>query len=155
MSGKILIAYVSKSNATADYAGFIAGELIGQGYHVDQVNLRETKKLDITPCSLIILGTGVRIGRLYGPAKKMLKREDIKAKTLAIFISCGMAIAPDKRCEAIRAYLDRMLDKYKVKAVSKAAFPGRMPGTKTDFVIDTDLVRSWIAELLMSGNLTG
>lgn len=154
MSARILIAYASKSNATADYAGFLAGELIGQGFHVDQVNLRETGKPEIGSYNLIILGTGVRIGRLYGPVKKMLKREDVKAKPVAVFISCGMAIAPDKRGEAIATYLDKILDRNHVKAVSKAAFPGKMPGTKTDFVIETEFVRTWIAELLLCTKLT-
>lgn len=155
MTARILVAYASKSNATADYAGFIAGELIGQGFHVDQVNLRETGKPDIGSYDLIILGTGVRIGRLYGSAKKILRRADLKTKTLAVFISCGMAIASEKRCEAVSLYLDKTLERYQLKAISKVAFPGKMPGTKTDFVIETELVRSWIAELLLRTKLNG
>ena len=154
MSGKILIAYASKTNATADYAGFIAGELIARGFQVEQMNLRATGKSDLGGYSLVILGTGVRIGRWYGPAKKLLKRNELGSKPLAIFVSCGMAIEPDKRGESIQLYIDKMLDKYQKKTISKAAFPGKMPGSKVEMVIDAELVRAWVNEILMRANLT-
>lgn len=144
MTDKILIAYASKSNATSDYAGFIAGEMTARGYSVDQINLRETRKPDVNKYNKIILGTGIRIGRWYGPAKKLLKMKEMKDKKLAIFIACGTAIDPTKRSEAIANYIDPLLKRYNHEAFAKAAFPGKKPGSKEDLKIETKLVKSWI-----------
>jgi len=143
MNEKILIAYASKTGATAKYAGFIAGDLIARGFMVSQINLRETKKPDISQYNIILLGTGVRIGRLYGPVKKALKMKDIKNKQIGVFISCGMAMDSTKVQEAIEKYIDPILIKYNLDAFSKIAFPGTIPGTKEELVIDAELVRSW------------
>jgi menaquinone-dependent protoporphyrinogen oxidase len=144
MNEKILIAYASKSNATSDYAGFIAGEMTARGYSVDQINLRETRKLDISQYKIVLIGTGIRIGRWYGPARKMLKLKEMKEKKVAIFISCGTAIDQKKKSEAIENYIDPMLKKYNLEAFSKAAFPGRMPGSKEELAIETDILKSWV-----------
>jgi menaquinone-dependent protoporphyrinogen IX oxidase len=148
MNEKILIAYASKSNATSDYAGFIAGEMTARGYSVDQINLRETRKLDIKQYKVVLIGTGIRIGRWYGPARKMLKMKEMKEKKLAVFISCSTAMDQKKRAEAITNYIDPILKKYNLDACSKAAFPGRMPGSKEEMAIETDTLKSWVDRIV-------
>ena len=78
--------------------------------------------------------------------------KEMKEKKLAIFISCGMAIEPTKRSEAIVNYIDPILKKYNLEAFSKAAFPGKMPGSKEKVTIDPDFIKSWIDGIVEKGN---
>ena len=132
MPGKILLAYASKTNATAQHAGAIAGYIKAAGRDVDIVNLREMGKPDLAGFDAIIIGSGVRIGRWDGAARKLLKRRELAGKKVALFVACGMlADDPSKMDEAVKEYIHKIADKYNVNAVSCRAFIGFMPDGKS------------------------
>jgi menaquinone-dependent protoporphyrinogen oxidase len=132
MSGKILIAFASKTNATAQHAGAIAGSLKGLGRDIDIIDLRQTGKPSLDGYDSIVIGSGVRFGRWYGPARKMLKRRELAGKKIALFISCGvLADEPAKCDEAVRNYIDAIAGKYGIKPISSCAFVGFMPDGKS------------------------
>ncbi len=132
MSGKVLVAYASKTNATAQHAGAIAGALKGAGMNVDIVNLRESGKPDLAGYDAVIIGSGVRIGRWYGPAKRFLKGKELAGKKVALFVACGMlADDPSKEDEAVRDYIQKIAGKCNVKCLSCRAFVGFMPDGKS------------------------
>ena len=132
MPGRILIAYASRTNATAQHAGAIAGSLRGLGREIDIVDLRKSGKTDLRDYDSIVVGPGVRFGRWCGPAKKLLKSKALAGKKIAIFVACGMlADDPKKSGEAVKNYIDFFAEKYGVKAISTRAFVGFMPDGKS------------------------
>jgi menaquinone-dependent protoporphyrinogen oxidase len=147
VENKTIIAYASKSNATADNAEIIGNVLREKGIVVDIVDLRKTKNPDIDPYGNVIVGSGIRMGRWYGPVKKMLKRQELKDKQVFVYISCGTAIEPEKREEAISKYIKTMMNKVSLKPVSVDAFAGKMPGDNED-KRDPEKVRKWAHQIL-------
>ncbi|MFO7619048.1 MAG: flavodoxin domain-containing protein [Thermoplasmata archaeon] len=132
MPGKILVAYASKTNATAQHAGAVAGALKSVGRNVEIVNLREGGKPDLAGYDIVVIGSGIRIGRWYGPAKKLLKRKELVGKKVALFVACGMmAEDSSKQEEAVRDYIEKIAAKHNVKYACCRAFVGFMPDGKS------------------------
>ncbi len=71
---KTLIAYGTRYGATAGTAQEIAKILAEQGFDVKVANLKEEKIKDITPYELVIVGTGVAMGRWTGEVEDFLKK---------------------------------------------------------------------------------
>ena len=110
----------------------MAGALKGAGRDVDIVDLRQTRKPDLAGCDAIVIGTGIRFGRWYGPARKLLKRKELAGKKIALFIACGMLAEDSKKCDlAVKNYIDSIAGKYGIKPVSARAFVGFMPDGKS------------------------
>ena len=143
MPGKILVAYASKTNATAQHAGAIAGSLTAAGREVDIVNLMEREKIDVTAYDAVIIGSGIRIGRWYGPARRLLKREELAGKRVALFTACCMMMDASKEEAARRDYIDKIAEKFNLKIVSGRAFAGIMPRAKGRGLVDTAASREW------------
>lgn len=156
MPGRILVAYASKSNATAIHAAAIAGALRGAGRDADMVDLREAGKPDLGPYSAVVVGSGVRIGRWYGPARRLLKRKELATKRVALFVACGMLAEDQSKCaDAVRDYVDKVAAKRGLAPVSARAFPGHMPDGKSMKLgraegLDTGASAAWGAELAVS-----
>ena len=124
MNSKILVAYYTKGGASEEYANIIAETLESKGHKIETWNLAN-KIPDITDFSTVILGTGVRIYRVYSRWKKILKQKSIKSKHLHLFLSSGMAAEePDK---AVEKFLRPLVIKYDIKPDSMVAFPGKIP----------------------------
>jgi menaquinone-dependent protoporphyrinogen IX oxidase len=121
----ILVSYFTKGGATEKYANIIAETLKSNGFTVETSNLAQ-KIPDITSYDTIILGTGVRMFRVYGRWKKVLKQKTIDSKDLFLFLSSGTAI--DKPDEAVEKYLQPLVKKYNLKPKSMVSFPGIIPG---------------------------
>lgn len=147
MSDRILIAYASKTNAAALHAGAIAGVLKGAGREVDLVNLRETRKPELDRYDGVVIGSGVRIGRWYGPARRLLKRKELDTMKIALFVACGMACDEDKVNEAVEKLIVPMASKYGLKVLSSQAFAGLMPGDKNVAPLNTEASMKWGSEL--------
>ena len=70
--GKTLIAYESKGGATEEAARKIAETLRSKfQLEVDLVDLKKQKVFDLSLYQNIIIGGGVRGGRVYGKARKV------------------------------------------------------------------------------------
>ena len=146
MPGKILIAYASKSNAAAQHAGAIAGALRAAGREVDILNLREARKPSLEGYGAVIIGSGVRMGRWYGPAKRLLKRKELASVKVALFVACATACDKSKRQFAADQYVEPMRSRYGIDFVSGIALPGHMPGVKGE-ALKTSSSQRWAREL--------
>jgi menaquinone-dependent protoporphyrinogen IX oxidase len=146
---KTLIAFATKSGVTGESADIIADVLKNKfGHEVDVVNLKETKSAGIETYDNIFIGSGVRMGRWYGRARKMLKN-DFKGKKVVIFLSACSAGDPEKHDQALENYCNKMLVKYPdVQPVAMEAFGGRMKMFgKEQNNYDPQKVRLWAEEL--------
>lgn len=147
MSQRTLIAYQTKGGVTAENAAIIAGILRDEfGHQVDVVDLRTTKAPDLAPYQNVVIGAGVRIQRIYGRAKRMVRQPDLAGKRVAIYFSSGMA--GDDPEGATAKWSGKLLRKAPhVRPVAVRAFGGRMPkGRGTDWT-DPEKVRVWAHDL--------
>jgi menaquinone-dependent protoporphyrinogen IX oxidase len=150
VSKKAIIAYETKSGVTGESAGIIAGVLREKyGFDVDVVNLREYPSPDLSRYQNVFIGSGIRMGRWYGKAKKLLKA-DFEGKNVVVFVSACSAGDPKNHDEAVGKYLNDVLAKYpNVKPVATAAFGGRMKmlGKVQADTCDPEKVRAWAEEV--------
>jgi menaquinone-dependent protoporphyrinogen oxidase len=83
---KTLLAYMTKGGATEEAARTIVGVLRSKfSLEVDLVNLRKQPSPDIAPYNNVIVGSGVRTGKIYKEALRLLE-QDFEGKKVAFFI---------------------------------------------------------------------
>jgi menaquinone-dependent protoporphyrinogen IX oxidase len=147
---KTIIAYETKSGVTGESAKIIAGVLREKyGFEVDVVNLKDNPKPDLNQYQNIFIGSGIRVGRWYGRAKKLLN-SDFTGKNFVVFVSACSAGDPKSHDAAVGKYLNDVLAKYpKVHPVATAAFGGRMKmlGKVQSDTCDPEKVRRWAEEV--------
>jgi len=80
---------------------------------------------DVASFNSVVLGTGVRMFRVYRPWKKVLKQKTLKSKHLFVFLSSGTAIEEPRR--AVEKFLHPIVDKYGLKPDLLVSFPGKIP----------------------------
>jgi menaquinone-dependent protoporphyrinogen oxidase len=149
-ANKTLIAYQTKGGVTEESARKIADVLRSKyQLEVDLLDLKEEKTPDLTQYRNIIIGGGVRAGRIYGKAVKFLEN-DFGDKQVAFFISSSMAGTPGSHDNAKTRFIEKTLAKYpKINAVSTEAFGGRIRYFRRTMLDNTDLskVEAWAEEL--------
>ena len=74
MNSKTLVAYFTKGGASEEYAKVIANTLTANGFVVETCNLAHDIP-DVASFDTVVLGTGVRISRVYRRWKKVLKQK--------------------------------------------------------------------------------
>jgi len=146
---KTLAAYASKSGATEETSQIIAGVLREKfGLEVDLVNLRKENP-NLAQYKNVVVGAGVRAGRVYGEALNLLK-QDFGNRKVAFFVCCGGAGDPKTYEESCTKYLTKVLANYpNVKPVATEAFGGRMKmlGKTIYDNIDRARIRAWAETL--------
>ena len=150
MGNKTLIAYETKSGATEESAQKIL-QVLHSKYQldVDIVDLKEQKNPDISTYSNVVVGGGVRAGKVYDKALKFLER-DLNGKKVAFYISSGDAGTPEKYAAAKAKFLEGTLAKYpNVNPVATEAFGGHAKILGKTIVDNLDLERvgAWADEL--------
>jgi menaquinone-dependent protoporphyrinogen oxidase len=149
-SNKTLIAYESKGGATEEAARKIAETLRSKfQLEVDLVDLKEQKPSDLNQYKNIVIGGGVRAGKVYGKTLKFLKN-DLTGKKLAFFVSSSWAGTPGSYQNAKSKFVENTLAKYpKINPVSTEAFGGRIRMLRKTMLDNTDLakVEAWAEEL--------
>jgi menaquinone-dependent protoporphyrinogen oxidase len=147
---KTLIAYESKSGATEESARKIADVLRSKyQLEVDLVDLGAQKISDCTQYRNIVVGGGVRAGKIYGRALKCLEN-NFEGKKVAFFVSSGQGGDPKSYADAKAKFVENTLAKYpNVNAVSTEAFGGRMKilGKTVFDTVDLAKVEAWAEEL--------
>ena len=135
-SNKTLLAYRSKGGATEQAAKIIADILQTKfKLQVDLVNLGKESSPDIAPYNNLIVGSGVRTGKIYKEALEFLQK-DLQGKKLSFFI-CFTYLSALKtnlppqykelqnRNEIVDAYIKTALSNYpNVKPVFVGAADG-------------------------------
>jgi len=150
MKKDVLIAYETKSGVTSESANIIADVLRSKyDLKVDIVNLKENQKPDVTQYKNVFIGSGIRMGRWYGRARKFLNG-DFEGKNIVVFVSACSAGDPKTHDEAVTKYLDDVLGNYpKLKPLATAAFGGRMKmfGKVRSDTCDPSTVKAWAEEV--------
>lgn len=124
MNRKTLVAYFTKGGASEEYAKVIVETLTENGLVVEMCNLAHDIP-EVAAFDTVVLGTGVRMFRVYRPWKKVLKQKALSNKQLFMFLSSGTAIEdPDK---AVEKFLRPLVEKYDLKPKSLVSFPGKIP----------------------------
>jgi menaquinone-dependent protoporphyrinogen oxidase len=124
MNRKTLVAYYTKGGASEEYAKVIVEMLTENGLVVEICNLAHDIP-EVAAFDTVVLGTGVRMFRVYRPWKKVLKQKALSNKQLFMFLSSGTAIEdPDK---AVEKFLRPLVEKYDLKPKSLVSFPGKTP----------------------------
>ena len=157
---KTLLAYMTKGGATETAAKTIADVLRTKfNLEVDLVNLKKQPSPNIAPYNNVIIGSGVRTGKIYKQALKMLE-QDFAEKKVAFFIcfcylsSLKSQISKDNESQ-IRSiiaeeYIEKALANYpKLKPVLVGASDGcmRILGKMISAPINSTKTVSWAEEL--------
>jgi menaquinone-dependent protoporphyrinogen oxidase len=138
---KTLIAYGTRYGATAGTSQEIAKILTEQGFEVKVADLKEEKIKDISPYELIVVGTGVAMGRWTGETEDFLKKheKELSQKKLALFIS-SMKTVPEREgktadLETAKKFdIDNKLPKYSFQPISVGFFGGVLNYNKMNFL---------------------
>jgi menaquinone-dependent protoporphyrinogen IX oxidase len=149
-AAKTLIAYISKCGATEEAARKIA-EILRLKFQLE-VNVVDLKKQNPSDLSLyqnIIVGAGVRGGKVYGKALKFLEN-DLSGKKVAFFVSSSWAGTPGSYENAKTKFVEKTLAKYpKINPIGAEAFGGRIRYLRKTMLDNTDLAKVdvWAEEL--------
>ncbi len=111
---KALIVYGTRYGTAAEIAEEIGRVMEAEGAEVDVVNSKGLKGCDVSPYDLVVVGSGIKIGKWTGESLKFLKKnkDDLKNKKVALFVSCGAANEEKSRSEGQEKYLDEVARKY-------------------------------------------
>ena len=120
---KILILYASKTKATEECAKELASRL-------ENCTVQELSKPlpALSEYDTIIIGSGVRIGKLYRPVQRLLRKEQeqLCTKRLAFFL-----------CNAVPESFDKTVEQNIPATLRNAAVCIRSFGGKPPFKADT------------------
>lgn len=138
---KTLIVYGTRYGATASTSEEIAKVLREEGLDAKVVNAKEEKIKSISEYDLIILGTGLQMGRWTGEAEDFLKKfkAELDAKKFAIFVST-MKSVPEREgdakalAETRKWDLDDKIAKWHLHPISVGFFGGVIDFNKMNFV---------------------
>jgi menaquinone-dependent protoporphyrinogen oxidase len=147
---KTLIAFETKLGATKEAATKMAEVLRSKfQLEVDLVDLKKDETPDLAQYHNVIVGAGVRGGRVYGGALKFLKN-DLTGKRVAFFVCCSWAGTPGSYDNAKSQFIEKTLAKYpQVNFVGSEAFGGRIRYFGKTMLDSTDpsKVEAWAEEL--------
>jgi len=124
LTGKTLIAYVTRMGATAEYTKMIT-EVFEKihGIEVDVVNLKKGEP-DLSEYDNVVIGTSVAMGRWPKQALRFLEN-DFEGKKVAIFVSSSKAGDPKSYDQAYQSYLKDVLSEHpNLEPVAIEAFGG-------------------------------
>ena len=132
MAKKVLIVYGTRYGATESTAQEIAKVMQTEGIEVKLSNAKEEKINDISPYDLIVVGSGMQMGKWTGSAEKFLSRfqKELSSKKVAIFVSSAAEALTEfeKKTEEIakmrKQYLEDKAAKYNLQPVSMVIFGG-------------------------------
>ena len=151
-TNKTLIAYATKQGASEETSQKIAEVLRANfGLEVDLVKLNEQKPQDLSQYRNIVVGGGVRMGKVYGEVIKFLKNNDFSGKRVAFFASSAWGGTPGEYYDtAMKRFVENTLAKFpNLSVVSKEAFGGKIVYFKKRMVDNVDLSKAeaWALEL--------
>jgi menaquinone-dependent protoporphyrinogen oxidase len=137
---KVLIAYGTRYGATAGTSEEIGKILREKGFDVKIVNVREEKVKDISEYDLIVVGSGMRMGKWVGEAEDFLKkfRKELEQKKLAIFVSTMKTVSEregkrDDVAEMRKVALEDKVAQYNLRPIALGFFGGVLDFNKMGF----------------------
>jgi len=138
---KTLLVYGTRYGATKSTSEEIAKVLQTEGLDVQVVNAQKEKVKDISPYELVIVGSGIQMGRWVGEIADFVKKfhDQLTSKKLAVFVS-SMKSVPEKEgktkdLETARKYdLDDKITKYDLHPISIGFFGGVINFNKMNII---------------------
>lgn len=111
---KALVVYGTRYGTSTGIAEEIARILKEEGVETDLLDSRGLKEWDLAPYDLVIVGSGIKIGRWTKGALKFLDKNKsaLASKKVALFVSCGAANKEETIAEGQEKYLDKVAAKH-------------------------------------------
>ncbi len=111
---KTLIVYGTRYGTAAEIAGEIKKVMENEGIDVDLIDSRGIKNHNISPYDMVIVGSGIKIGKWTKGSLKFLKnnKSTLSDKKIALFVTCGAANMEETIAEGQEKYLDEVVEKY-------------------------------------------
>ncbi|MGA2573269.1 MAG: flavodoxin domain-containing protein [Candidatus Methanomethylicaceae archaeon] len=127
---KALIVYGTRTGTAAITAQDIARELQNQGVETKVVDAKKEKIEFIAEYDLIIVGSGIQMGRWTGEPESFLKKfqKELAGKKVALYVNCGSAVEamnegkPEVATNARRRYLEEKAAKCNLAPVALGFF---------------------------------
>jgi len=97
---KALVVYGTRYNTAAEIANEIARVIKEEGIEVDLVDAKVIKDYDVSPYDLVVVGSGIKMGKWTKKSLKFLKdnKSALADKKVALFVTCGAA-NDEKTCD--------------------------------------------------------
>jgi len=137
-----LIVHGTRYGATASTSEEIANVLRGEGFDVKVVNAKQEKISDLASYELIIVGSGMQMGRWTGEAQDFLKRfqKELSQKKVAIFASTMKSVAEregkkDDVQKERKMSIDDIVVKYSLTPISTGFFGGVLDFNKMNIIM--------------------
>jgi menaquinone-dependent protoporphyrinogen oxidase len=130
---KLLIVYGTRYGATASTSKIIATTLQQEGFEVRVVDGEKEVVQSISEYDLIIVGSGIQMGKWTSKAEDFLKKNqmELSTKKVALFVSCGGANPLSEgeqknkdMANCKQKYLEDKAVEFKVKPVALGFFGG-------------------------------
>jgi menaquinone-dependent protoporphyrinogen oxidase len=136
----VLIAYATRYGATAGTSEEIGKMLREKGFDVKIVNVKEEKVKDVSEYDLVVVGSGMRMGKWVGEAEDFLKnfRKELEQKKLAIFVSTMKTVSEregkrDDVAEMRKVALEDKVAQYNLHPIALGFFGGVLDFNKMGF----------------------
>jgi menaquinone-dependent protoporphyrinogen oxidase len=142
VSKKVLIVYGTRYGATGSTSEEIAKVLREQGIDTVVVDAAKEKVGDISAYDMVIVGSGMQMGKWVGAAEDFLKKhkKELSGKKTAIFVSSAAQalLEFDKKEDEIdmakKKYLEEKAENYGLRPVSMVIFGGVWDYNKMSFI---------------------
>jgi menaquinone-dependent protoporphyrinogen oxidase len=142
MAKKVLILFGTRYGATESTSAEIAKVLQVEGLEVKVVNAKKENVKDVSPYDLIIVGSGMQMGKWTGEPEYFLNQfqKELANKKVAIFVSSAAQalIEHEKKNEEIeknrKLNLEEKAAKYNLQPISMVTFGGVWDFNKMNFL---------------------
>lgn len=110
----VLILYGTRYGTAEEIAEKMTSQLRDENAEVDLINAKDKNKLDVTKYDLIVVGSGIKMGKWSKNALNFLKKykKELADRKVALFVTCGAANQEKTVQEAQEKYLDKVASKY-------------------------------------------
>lgn len=133
MADTVLVTYATQAGSTADVAMFIGKTLAERGMNTDVKPMADVVSLD--GYSSVVIGSGVRAGKLYSAAVKFVKKhkDGLAQVPAAAFVVClTMKDDTPENRKTAAAFLDPI--RAEISLVDAGLFGGAMDCAKLGFL---------------------
>jgi menaquinone-dependent protoporphyrinogen oxidase len=147
MAKKVLIVYGTRYGATESTSAEIARVFQEEGLEVKVVNAKKEKVKDVSPYDLIVVGSGMQMGKWTGEPENFLSQfqKELANKKVAIFVSsAALALSEyEKKTADIdkmkKEYLADKAAKYNLQPVAMVIFGGVWDYNRMNFLFKRTL----------------
>ena len=107
---KVLVLYGTRYGTAEEIAEEIVKVLENEHLDVDLVNAKGLKNCDVSPYDLLVVGSGIKMGKWTKESMNFLKenKDNLSNKKVALFVSCGAANEEKSIPEGQAKYLDKI-----------------------------------------------